>query len=545
MALEQVADRVVDTDVLVIGGGIAGCFAAIRAKEQGLDVTLVDKGYVSRSGSTPFPRGFMYVNPERGHEFDVWIEDVNIAGEYLNNREWDEIIITESCAIQQELASWGVQFTDEDGNTISDYPSREGIQGMPLKYGSISPILRKQVLKNGIKILDRIMITDLLKQDEKIVGAIGIPTISYGLYIFKAKSTIVCTGASSFKPAGFPLSSVTGDGVAMAYRVGAEVIGKEFNDMHWTSADHPAAVDYRRLVRRPETRRSPRRRVVINAEGDEVKILRGHPSFMEMELEAHAGRAPLYQITTETEGKRSVIGGAGAGYGGSGEGIWIINTKCATSLTGLYTAGESCGSMHVGAAFWGGGWGLASAAATGIRAGLGAAEYAKEAGVPEVDQEKIASLKNIALAPEERKGGFSPGWVTQILKNTVIPYFILYVKKGDRMEATLTIIEFLRGHLVPKLFARDPHEMRLAHETKNMVLNAEMKLRASLFRTESRGTHYREDYPRRDDPAWLAWVLLKEDNGQMKALKEPVPEEWWPDLSKPYEERYPARFPGE
>jgi succinate dehydrogenase/fumarate reductase flavoprotein subunit len=78
-----------------------------------------------------------------------------------------------------------------------------------------------------------------------------------------------------------------------------------------------------------------------------------------------------------------------------------------------------------------------------------------------------------------------------------------------------------------------------------MVLNAEMRLRASLFRTESRGGHYREDYPQRMDPEWLAWVLLKEEKGKMKALKKPIPKEWWPDLSKPYEERYPTQFPGE
>jgi len=72
-----------------------------------------------------------------------------------------------------------------------------------------------------------------------------------------------------------------------------------------------------------------------------------------------------------------------------------------------------------------------------------------------------------------------------------------------------------------------------------------MMLRSSIFRTESRGTHYREDYPRRDDPTWLAWVYLKEEQGRMKLWKEPIPEEWWPDLSKPYEERYPDRFPGE
>ena len=114
-----------------------------------------------------------------------------------------------------------------------------------------------------------------------------------------------------------------------------------------------------------------------------------------------------------------------------------------------------------------------------------------------------------------------------------------------RRTIVLTVVEFLKDDLVPKLIAKDAHELRLAHETKNMVLNAEMILRSSLFRTESRGVHYREDYPRRDDPSWLAWVKLKEEHGQMKLWKEPIPKEWWPDLSKPYEERYPVRFPGE
>jgi succinate dehydrogenase/fumarate reductase flavoprotein subunit len=113
------------------------------------------------------------------------------------------------------------------------------------------------------------------------------------------------------------------------------------------------------------------------------------------------------------------------------------------------------------------------------------------------------------------------------------------------LKAALTIVEFIRKNLVPKLTAKDSHELRLAHETKNMALNAEMILRASLFRTESRGQHYREDFPRRDDPTWLAWTKLHDKGGAMTVTKEPIPEEWWPDLSKPYEERYPKRFPGE
>jgi succinate dehydrogenase/fumarate reductase flavoprotein subunit len=76
-----------------------------------------------------------------------------------------------------------------------------------------------------------------------------------------------------------------------------------------------------------------------------------------------------------------------------------------------------------------------------------------------------------------------------------------------------------------------------------MALNAEMKLKASLFRTESRGDHFREDFPRRDDPTWLAWVKIKDEQGEMKLSKQAVPQEWWPDLSKPYAERYSAVLP--
>jgi len=77
-----------------------------------------------------------------------------------------------------------------------------------------------------------------------------------------------------------------------------------------------------------------------------------------------------------------------------------------------------------------------------------------------------------------------------------------------------------------------------------MLCNAEMLLRASLYRDESRGSHYREDFPWREDPKWLAWTVLKQVDGHMELSAVPLPEEWWPDLSLPYEQRYDWRFPG-
>jgi succinate dehydrogenase/fumarate reductase flavoprotein subunit len=162
-----------------------------------------------------------------------------------------------------------------------------------------------------------------------------------------------------------------------------------------------------------------------------------------------------------------------------------------------------------------------------------------------VSEAELNRAKQVVYAPLERKGGFSPAWITQVLHGVTVPYFFLDVKHEKRLQSALTVVEFLKHHLVPKLMAGDAHEWRMAHETKNLVLVAEMRLRASLFRTESRGNHFREDYPRRDDPKWLAWVKLKDNEGEMKATKTPIPKEWWPDLSKPYEELYPRILPME
>ncbi|MFC1891798.1 FAD-dependent oxidoreductase [Thermodesulfobacteriota bacterium] len=537
-------ENVIETDVLVIGGGMAGCFAAVKAKEKGVDVTLVDKGYVGKSGQTPFAHGYLVFHPEWGHDLDEWMEQINRVSEYVNNREWTEIGFKDSYGRYQDLVSWGVDFIrDEKLGIMTELGPCRAVHIADKEPRAFAQILRNQAVETGVEIMDRIMITELLRQDGRIVGAVGLPMESNDLYIFKSKATVISAGAGAFKPAGWPTSQLTSDGDAMAYRVGVEITGKEFVDTHGTSAENPAhrSVPGARPSGRGEAPRS--RPSMINAEGN--KVPSSGMLWLNMEFEAHAGRAPITQ--EGPDGKSVRIGGASSGMSTHNtEGIWPADTECGTSIPGLYAAGNSLGTMQTGAMYAAGGTALSGASVTGARAGWSAAGYALRAEKPEVDKEELSRIKKTVYGPGERKGGFSPKWVTQLLQNAMIPYFVMYVKKEDRMQATLTMVEFMRDHLVPKLTAKDSHELRLAHETKNMALNAEMRLRASLFRTESRGCHYREDYPRRDDPNWLAWVLLKEEDGRMNVLKKPIPEEWRPDLSLPYKERYPyCRFPGE
>jgi succinate dehydrogenase/fumarate reductase flavoprotein subunit len=563
----MVLENVVETDVLVIGGGFAGCFAAIKAREQGLDVTLVDKAYAGKSGAG-FAAGMGYVvfNPEWGLDLNACVGAINVKGEYLNNREWTEIVFKDSWGTYQDLASWGVEFPVEDDTQLVKGFEPFGI--VRIKRRQTTPFLRRQALKTGVRIMDRIMVADLLKQDGKIVGAVGFPMEREDLIVFKAKATVLSTGYNSFKPIGAEIHCLTGDGEAMAYRAGAEITCREFLDSgNYGMMPYPAWRGGRgsRAIFRHYT----------DGEGQPVKTHYQNESDLSLDFAIHAGRGPIiWDLDAATpeniermrkrmensdaiESKRmgfdpgnggkfvQVGGGAAGAPNAQTGGVWPVNTKCATRIPGLYVAGECCGTRYLGAYHPAPGFGLTGSAVTGSRAGLGAAEYARQAEKPAIDDQEILKAKKDAFRPIEHRSGYSPRWVTQLLQNTMMPYFILFVKHEKRLHAALTIVEFLRDHLVPKLIAKDSHELRLAHETKNMVLNAELILRASLCRTESRGQHYREDYPRRDDPNWLVWLKLEEEQGSMKVSKQPIPKEWWPDLSKPYEKRYPKRFPGE
>jgi succinate dehydrogenase/fumarate reductase flavoprotein subunit len=548
------AEKVIETDVLVIGGGIAGCFAAIKARDKGLNVTIVDKAYAGKSGaSISAPAGWLAYNPEWGVDFDTIIHALDVDGEYINHREWCDIIVRESYDVYQDLVSWGIDFPPDVGKMAAlRMPPYSNI---PQGFRRIPPILRKQAQKAGAMVMDRIMVTELLQEGGKnIGGAIGFSIDTGDFYVFKSKATALCGGSNSFKPAGFPIHMLTGDAEAMAYRAGAEITGKEFNcTTHAGRAKYPAALFAVRRVGPP-----PWVGIMKDGLGNEVPKRMSEPD-LRLEFLAHAGLTPItsrvddpwvlehiqhvFGDFAQELGDVHLVGGTAAGYQNVGTGgIWVTDTKCSTSLPGLYTAGDCGGTRHNGAFIANVGNGTGPSAVTGRRAGGGAAEYASQVKKLKISEKYITSRKNLVYAPMERKAGYSPRWVTQLLQNTMIPYFVSYVKHEARLQAALTTVEFLGDHLVPRMFATNPHELKLVHETGNMVLTAEMILRASLFRKESRGAHYREDYPRRDDPDWLAWTQLNEVKGEMKVSKVPVPKEWWPDLSKPYEERYPIRF---
>ena len=559
-------DIIVESDVLVIGGGMAGLCAAIKASDKGATVTLVDKGYVTRSGQSLYAMDFGCFNPDWGHKLEEWRDELVKAGDHLSNRMWTDIVIKDSYHRYKDLESWGAVF-HKQYNT--DIPVSHHIGGavtetILLQENDFMKAVRRYIERNkvarkNIKIMDRIMITDLLTCDGTVVGAVGIPAETYDFVVFKAKATVITTGSYGFKPYTYPGFELTADGEAIAYRAGAALTGKEFvptvfkgesaarwhdfshglSELAWKYTDHP----YPPLV---------------NAEGDEIRLATPI-GLREPVFEIHAGRGPLkFQLDDDgarifkrlgfsvSEKNQLSVQGRGLSLAVNGaEGIWVEDETAVTSLPGLYAGGDSAGTRHLGGCDCSWGFAVMGAAVTGSRAGTGAAEFALDKDKLEMDGQQLEQIRRDTFTPAEREGGFHPRRVMTDLNHMLTPYYVLHVKRGDRLQATLTMTEFMREHLVSQIYAADPHELRLAHEAKNMILNAELKLRSSLFRTESRGRHYREDFPRRDDPDWLAWTKVEKLNGTPNLTKVPMPEEWWPDLSIPYEDRYPIRFPGE
>lgn len=521
------------TDVLVVGGGMAGIFAAVKAYDNGAKVLLVDKGAVGKSGQTPFARGiFRYKEGEACLSKAEYLKGTAEAAEYMNNPVYTKLLLDHSAECVDELESWGF-----------------------FKEALYAKALNKPLRDRKIPIVERVTLTNLLKDGDRVVGAMGISIDKNESLVIHAKSVILCTGASGFKPSGWQNGSLTSDGDAMAYRVGAEITGKEWVDGH--SRTNPGlgslggilSVDSKQIVGQLGIEEN----VEVSKNGPPSGGMMGPPGGGggpgESSSERGEHRAPPPGGDRMAGGPGGPHGGGGGPPGGGGhpggkgggimpiamggasagmsnhkaEGLFPQDDKCSSNVPGLYAAGDALGSMQDGGIYTQGGSALAGSAVQGAIAGKTAAEFSKSVSIVKTAESELKKINTEIYAPLLRTRGFSPQWVTQTLQGVMIPNFILYVKSEERLLAALTYIEYLRDHQVPLLMADDLHELRQCHETANMVLNAEMKLRASLMRKESRGSHYREDYSKRNDSDWLCWIKIRQSvNGSMEMIKHEI-----------------------
>ena len=440
-------EREIESDVLVIGGGMAGLFAAIKAKEEGSEVVLVDKNYVSRSGSTCFAEGdYSVFSTEWGHDLASWLDRVRVSGEYLNDPEWTEITLKDSIERYRDLLRMGVRAKEKEGGDILTY-TRPGFGPLECCFlgrgWTFLPALRREASKRGVTIVDRVMVTDLILEDGVVAGACGFHTRTAEFYVFPAKAVVLCTGNGTFDMAGAmaPVSFLSYDGIAMAYRAGAEIGGMEFScvgaaafvaerdekaridvsgrTIHMAPAHYPAWVSYGPHI-------SFNLDNYVDAEGFRVSRLTAPHAI-------HEGRGPILWVldaarpedleatlrdirdsrTTfrlERVGIDLAKGGVYAGvlrlestpghliFGG-GAGVVSKDKACATSLPGLYAGGDTCYTRAVGASYPAFGFGLRNASVTGARAGKAAALFSWKRGRISIDKERLRRVREYVYGP--------------------------------------------------------------------------------------------------------------------------------------------------
>jgi succinate dehydrogenase / fumarate reductase flavoprotein subunit len=551
--------EVISTDVLIVGGGIGGLPAAIKVKEESpeLDVLIVDKATIGWSGTAP--KGgcvFWVIAPEDDLNKFVEVHVRNI-GIYLEDQELLFEFARESYGAVEQLAEWGVKVPKDAEGKLATHHILDPRWSHAAADMDMLLSLRARARKLGAKTLNKVQVVDLLKQGDRVVGAVGFNLIDSRFYIFQAKATILASGGCNYKVERM-WSAGCGDGIAAAYRAGAEMRNAEFGNLH--------------VFVLKDTGMEPRLRraqdYLLNAAGENISErynLRGQPlevvslaALLSVDREAAEGRGPIYIDMTEPEPLVSIPGGAewnrpkftsfhkrtesklqkyvpppsprpevAANCGGSLSPV-KVDHDMRTSLAGLWAIGDTSymGSGLAGAipAPPGGvrGSGLMNALLGALRAGPTAARFTAEAAPPKVSHAEVKQLKEEIFAPIQHNKGLTPTDALYAVQDVVCPLKYSVRRSKERLEEALSKLEEVQQRL-PKLVAKDGHGLLKCHEIKSMAVCAEITFRAALARTESRGWHYREDYPKRDDKNWLKWVIVKQKDGKVAVSTEPVP----------------------
>ena len=566
-------------DVLVIGGGFAGLNAAVGARKLGKSVVLVDKGQPGYSGMSAFPSSFRWFDPEFGDDAKAFKDCIQRGSEYIANLDWYQIWIDESKEAYQRLKDWQILAQFPKASAAGDYDKTQDFVGYREKFVDFDRRTKfiKVLSDNGIECVARTMITNVISEDGKVIGAMGFDVPSGALVTFHAKAVVMCTGGGSYKPSGFPTAGDTFDGEYIGYQLGLPIVGKEFEDFHSTvsyaagNAFLSNSWEYLENIWLCGGDVTAANAVAVATAKSKALVLQRIQKALNG-VPLNDGTA-ITDVTKEDTGRRGAtlsanpndprkgkqnsptpkedIYGAAVGmclHLSSGIFCGLDELAGYTGLPGFYVAGDGTnGSVVTGAAYpHGVGFTSSFCSIQGWRAGQAAASYADGVHLMTIPAERIADVTKEIQAPMNVKAGLDANWARDVLQALMAPYWIHISKSEGTLRGALAQIEHMRDEVVPKLMAANSHDLRLCHEMRHKVLSAEMKLRAGLERKESRGVHYRSDYPYRDDKNFLCYIAARKgQDGSMSLSKIDIKNEWKGDLSLDYAKRYAWRFPGE
>ena len=396
--INQVTYAENQADILVVGSGMAGLFAAVKAHDAGAKVLMVSKGRLGSSGMTPFAKGIFAYDPAKEKlSLDEFVDKVSRSAIGTNNPVFTRQMAEHSLARVKELKAWG--FFDS-----------------PLYFDSFN----RPIKERNIPVIERAMITHLIKEKGKIAGAAGFSIDELKVYIFKAKSVVLCSGAGGFKPNGFPICDLTHDGTVMAYNIGAKVTGKEWNDGHPGQATNAAACYdgwHGMFDRKPGiTDVDVHHDLGVESNYQAYKAgnpLAGGPPGCISGKRIDGG--PYRPAEFRENGRRpgpppggsdsggapppgmmggSPVGGSSAGMAiHKSEGLVPINDKGASNIPGLYAAGDALGSYMAGAIYTQIGSSLAGSAVQGAIVSEAAAKYCEGIELPKIPKARIKAIE--------------------------------------------------------------------------------------------------------------------------------------------------------
>lgn len=551
-------------DILVVGGGLAGCMAAIRAGELNDDVILVDKSNPERSGcaTSGIDHLWGYFPEVQGPEGftleDLVADHTKILANGLINHDMIHYICETSLARILDLERFGMKIRYEDstlpGKFRLQYQVHSCRNTLHFDGRDLKRCLTETVRKRGVKIVDRVMGTELLMHDGQIAGAVGYGTRDGCLHVFHAKAVIVGCGRPNrlFRtPTGMIFNhrmppTLTGDGKAAMFRAGAEIINMEFVSIpgRWSSKNFVRGGGLPGGSFQPPGTGLNARGEVIMPRNHEVEGLgekwRGKAtkltSWRRLMSELKAGRGPLYADMSwgsdeDQEYMRWAISNEGSGtaflhlleqYGldfrrnkielypiepevsaacGAGP---IVDKTAQTTIPGLFAAGDEAGGIPGG---------VAPAALTmGYLCAESAAAFAGQAKtVPEGKGDAQVREFCLAILNHDRGDSWEDAQLT--IQNIMSDYNV-DIRSETMAKRGLECLDYLRQAM--RLVAANPHEMTHCLEIRNLIECGEMNLRATIERKESRyAVLHRLDFPERDDENFFCFLAQRKENDQV------------------------------
>ncbi len=553
-----------DTDVLVIGGGIAGAFAAYKARQSGARVLLVDRSYFGRSGCSALASG-VYPSYMPGDDPHAWIKGLG-AGPLVN-----QALFLKALPVMYEhlmtMERWGVKWLKE-GEEILRFgaPGRTFKNGVWMAEGGPQMMMavRSGVLASGVEVLNRVAVAELLTSDGalptagRVVGVAGFHVRSGEIYAINAKATIMCTGPYKFpypwpgSKLGYMPIDLSGDGIAMMLRAGAQLSRLELGGINLNPDTMLCAPGLESLM--------PSGALYVDKTGR--RFLEDYdPARMEMTSRAllyfaiahqkEMGNVPSMDLRNIPKDRIELLKRAipivianyeGSGYGFTGEpvpysyqvagtaGIFgagaRINGRGETTVPGLFAAG-TCSDIN----YLPGGH-LPFCSVTGDWAGEAAGESVARVEAIGLVAKQVDAAVEAIQAPLNRQDGLAYEQVHRQLGELLMEKVGL-VLNAERLEYALQKVLEMREDQVPRLRARDPHELAKVVGIMQYAEVLEATLRAYLHRKESRVAFIREDYPVIDNVNWVKMVVVQRENNRLKLWDEPLPESFHVDPVRP------------